>query len=134
MSTDLVKIKLREGDREIEVEGRRSDVDQILERWWDNQDETPADTPQARPDETPADSPGRTGLYRARKAKGLSQEALAELADTTKATVNRLETGKRELTRTWAERFAPHLGFSAKQILFWDECSPHPDNPGTTTK
>ncbi|MFT4122115.1 hypothetical protein [Bradyrhizobium sp.] len=33
--TNAVKIKLRVGVREIEVEGPRADVDALLERWWD---------------------------------------------------------------------------------------------------
>ncbi|MCA6118138.1 hypothetical protein J6524_25145 [Bradyrhizobium sp. WSM 1738] len=32
--SDLVKIRLRSGDAEIELEGARSDVDHLLERWW----------------------------------------------------------------------------------------------------
>ncbi|WP_076833702.1 MULTISPECIES: hypothetical protein [Bradyrhizobium] len=33
MSSSL-KVRLRSGDAEIEIEGSRGDVDQLLERWW----------------------------------------------------------------------------------------------------
>ena len=71
----------------------------------------------------------RTGLYHARKARGLSLQRLADLADTTKQTVGRLETGKMELTKDWAERFAPHLAFTAQRILFWED-TPTPNIQG----
>ncbi|MHC4054681.1 hypothetical protein [Bradyrhizobium sp. 25ACV] len=35
---NAVKIKLRIGVREIEVEGPRNDVDALLERWWQDSD------------------------------------------------------------------------------------------------
>lgn len=57
-------------------------------------------------------------LRRARQAAGLSMQKLADLSGTKKQTVEKLEKGEMELTRTWAERFAPHLDVSAKNILF----------------
>jgi hypothetical protein len=33
MSNNL-KVRLRSGDAEIEIEGSRGDIDQLLERWW----------------------------------------------------------------------------------------------------
>lgn len=48
-----------------------------------------------------------------RKAKGLSQEELAVLAETTNQQIGRLERGigkdGRKLTYAWAEKLAPHL-------------------------
>jgi hypothetical protein len=35
MSATL-KVRLRAGDREIEIEGNRSDVDDLLSKWWTN--------------------------------------------------------------------------------------------------
>lgn len=54
----------------------------------------------------------------------MTQPQLAQLARSNKQTVARLEIGPpkgMKLTRQWAEKFAPHLGYSAEQILFWDE-------------
>lgn len=46
--TNAVKIKLRAGVREIEVEGPRADVDALLERWWnENDSSTKADSTDA---------------------------------------------------------------------------------------
>jgi transcriptional regulator with XRE-family HTH domain len=61
-----------------------------------------------------------TGLYYARKSRALTQPDLAKLGQTTKQQVGRLESGAVELTRTWADRFAPHLGYTSEQILYWD--------------
>lgn len=65
-----------------------------------------------------------TGLYHARRAARLTQEELAKKARTTKNTVIRLEGGKAppkgmKLTLKWAERFAPHVGYTAQQLMFW---------------
>lgn len=48
-------------------------------------------------------------LREARKTAGFTQAELAELAGTTGATINKLETGTRKLTMEWAQRLAPHL-------------------------
>jgi SOS-response transcriptional repressor LexA len=61
-----------------------------------------------------------TGLYFARKSRGLTQPDLATLGQTTKQQVGRLESGAVEFTRTWADRFAPHLNYTSEQILYWD--------------
>lgn len=53
-----------------------------------------------------------------REALGLSQAELAALAETTQPTIGRLETGKMELTKKWAERLAPHLNTTAEVLLF----------------
>lgn len=67
-----------------------------------------------------------SGLKHARLARDISQQKLADLAKTSKNTIVRLEIGdpKRrgmKLTREWAERLAPHLRFTADEILFWDQ-------------
>lgn len=53
-----------------------------------------------------------------RRAAGLTQERLAELAETSRVQINRLEKGKRRLTREWADRLAPHLGVSPHEVMF----------------
>lgn len=53
-----------------------------------------------------------------RVAAKLSQPSLAKAADTNVQNVSRIERGDRELTREWAERFAPHLNISAGELMF----------------
>ena len=36
MASHPLKVRLKAGDNEIEVEGERSDVDQLLEKWWED--------------------------------------------------------------------------------------------------
>lgn len=57
-------------------------------------------------------------LLQARTAKGLSQAKLGELAGTSGQQIEKLEKDQRKLTLEWAERLAPHLGCTAKDILF----------------
>lgn len=38
-----VKIRLRSGAREIEIEGTKEDVDELLTSWWANEDRGPGD-------------------------------------------------------------------------------------------
>jgi phage repressor protein C with HTH and peptisase S24 domain len=64
---------------------------------------------------------GMDDLKTLREAVGLTQAQLAELADTSQPQIKRLESGERELTRTWAERLAPHLGTTAVRLLFPDD-------------
>lgn len=52
-----------------------------------------------------------------RLEKGLSQDALAELVGTTGPTIQRLESGKRQLTQTWATRISEHLGVEVAEIF-----------------
>jgi phage repressor protein C with HTH and peptisase S24 domain len=59
-------------------------------------------------------------LKNLREANGFSQAELAKKAKTSQPQINRLETGERELTRTWAERLAPHLGTTAMRLMFPD--------------
>lgn len=48
----------------------------------------------------------------------MSQEALAKLASTSQAQIDRLEKGQRKLTKEWAMRLAPHLGIDPSDLLF----------------
>jgi transcriptional regulator with XRE-family HTH domain len=57
-------------------------------------------------------------LFRARLARELSRPQLAELAGTSPQQIERLEKGMREMTRTWADRLAPHLGVSPEFLVF----------------
>lgn len=59
-----------------------------------------------------------TVLFRARKEAGMSRPQLAELAGTSAQQIEKLEKGVREMTRTWAERLAPHLGVTAEFLVF----------------
>lgn len=59
-----------------------------------------------------------------REALDLTQAQLAEMAGTSQPQIKRLESGERELTRSWAERLAPHLKTTALQIMFPDVLSP----------
>lgn len=50
--SDIVKVKLRAGNREIEIEGDRTDVDELLEKWWvaaPAVDDEPAEEAQGDP-------------------------------------------------------------------------------------
>lgn len=61
-----------------------------------------------------------TNLKKARIAAGLSQDALASLAATSQPQVMRLENGERELTVTWARKFAPFLNVTVEHLLELD--------------
>lgn len=52
-----------------------------------------------------------------RIAKGLSQDALAELANTSQPQIDRLEKGQRNLTQTWMTRIAKALGVRPAELL-----------------
>jgi repressor LexA len=52
-----------------------------------------------------------------RRAKGLTAEALAELAGTKKTQLGKLERGERRLSDHWAARLAPHLGVQPYELL-----------------
>lgn len=53
-----------------------------------------------------------------RVAAGVSQPDLAKAADTNVQNVSRIERGERRLTQEWADLFAPHLGTTAKELMF----------------
>ena len=56
-------------------------------------------------------------IYEKRKALQLSQEALAEKADTTKQTISAAENGKRELTAHTISRLARALESSTDYLI-----------------
>ena len=60
-------------------------------------------------------------LRELRNANNLSMAQLGELAGTSGQTIERLEKGKMELTKTWAKKLAPHLGTTAKELMFPEE-------------
>lgn len=57
-------------------------------------------------------------LQEFRKKAKLSQAALAEKSKTSQPQIDRLEKGDRKLTVEWAERLAPHLNTSPRELLF----------------
>lgn len=63
---------------------------------------------------------GMSRLKQLREERGLTQAALAELAETTQPQIRRLEVGERKLTLEWAKRLAAALKVSAKELLFDD--------------
>jgi transcriptional regulator with XRE-family HTH domain len=60
-------------------------------------------------------------LRQFREAAGKSQPELAELAGTSTQNVSRIERGERQLTKKWADIFAPHLGIAPERLIFEDE-------------
>lgn len=58
-----------------------------------------------------------SNLQRAREAARLTQAGLADLAGTTQVQIGRLESGKRKLTKEWADRLAPHLNVTSAYLL-----------------
>lgn len=63
------------------------------------------------------DSPAER-LENARRARGLTQEQLADLVGTTKQQISRLEGAGRSLSAAWAEKLGRVLGLSPEQLLF----------------
>lgn len=55
-------------------------------------------------------------LRDARTAAGLSQQQLADLAGTSQPQIDRLEKGRRRLTKRWATRLAPHVGKTPDEL------------------
>lgn len=52
-----------------------------------------------------------------RQDKGLTIEGLAELVGTTGATIQRLETGNRQLTQKWADKISQSLGVQVAELF-----------------
>lgn len=52
-----------------------------------------------------------------RRMRGLSQEALGEMVDTSRQQIYRLESGHRRLTQTWMEKLAEALGVEPIDLL-----------------
>ena len=61
---------------------------------------------------------GYTLIRKAREDSRLSQARLARLTNTSPQQIERLENGKRKLTRAWAERIGPHIGVSPTRLIF----------------
>jgi transcriptional regulator with XRE-family HTH domain len=57
-------------------------------------------------------------LFKARKAKKMTMDQLAELVGTSNQQISRLEKGQIKLTKEWAERLAPAVEVPAKSLLF----------------
>ena len=56
-----------------------------------------------------------------REAMGLSQAAVAELANTSQSQIVKLEKDQRKITKAWADRLGPILGVHSARILFSDD-------------
>jgi SOS-response transcriptional repressor LexA len=84
--------------------------------------------------ETPPKKP--SGLYFARKSRGITAAELARKSGQNPQTIGRLEgkavKGARpmELTPTWAKKFEKALGYSAQEIIFWEERRNSPSGLG----
>jgi transcriptional regulator with XRE-family HTH domain len=52
-----------------------------------------------------------------RSARGMTQQDLADLADTSNQQIGHLESGARRLTDKWMARLAPHLGVPASALM-----------------
>lgn len=63
---------------------------------------------------------GMATLTKFRERAGLSQARLADLVGTSQPQIQRLEKGKRGLSRKWALRIAPHVGAVAEELMFGD--------------
>jgi len=57
-------------------------------------------------------------LKKYRLAAGLTQEALADLVGSKHSTIQRLESGKRDLDEKWRRTLAPHLGVHPANLLY----------------
>jgi DNA-binding XRE family transcriptional regulator len=58
----------------------------------------------------------RKSLKDHRRAAGLSQDKLGQLAESGRSTIVKLEKGELPLTEQWAERLAPHLGIRPSDL------------------
>jgi phage repressor protein C with HTH and peptisase S24 domain len=63
-------------------------------------------------------APPMSPLAAAMKEARMSMAALARHSKTSRQQVQRLVKGGRKLSKEWAERFAPHLGTTAAQLMF----------------
>jgi hypothetical protein len=54
MAATTIKLRLKDGQREIEVEGAKNEIDALLERWWHG---------QARPAEQHGEGRGAAGSH-----------------------------------------------------------------------
>jgi transcriptional regulator with XRE-family HTH domain len=68
-----------------------------------------------------------TGLYYAREARGMSRSELVRRSGISKQQLSRLENGQIRMRLDHLKPFAPHLGYTAEQILLWGK---YPGTPG----
>ncbi len=64
-------------------------------------------------------APPKSGLYYAREARRMSRSELVRLSGISKQQLSRLENGQIRLRLDHLKPFAPHLGYSAEQMLLW---------------
>lgn len=64
---------------------------------------------------------GMSLFEKLRKEKGLSQQQLADLVETSQPQIQRLEKTTRGLSKKWAEKIAPHLGTTPQALMFNNE-------------
>jgi transcriptional regulator with XRE-family HTH domain len=62
-------------------------------------------------------APPPNPLRELRRARGLTLQAVADLAGTTKGQIERLENGTRRLTPDWAKRLAPLYQVTPLELL-----------------
>jgi transcriptional regulator with XRE-family HTH domain len=70
-----------------------------------------------------------SGLYYAREARGMSRSELIRRTGVSKQQLSRLEGGHIRLRLDHLRPFAPHLGYSAEQMLLWGR---YPGTPGAS--
>jgi transcriptional regulator with XRE-family HTH domain len=78
---------------------------------------------------THTDATGLPGLRPARRAKGLSQEALAELTGVAGSTISHLETAVRDAHFGTVRRLAAALDVPPAQLLLGDDYPAPAPNP-----
>jgi transcriptional regulator with XRE-family HTH domain len=71
-----------------------------------------------------------TGLYYAREARGMSRSELVRRTGISKQQLSRLEGGNIRLRLDHLKPFAPHLGYTAEQMLLWGR---YPGTPGAVS-
>jgi transcriptional regulator with XRE-family HTH domain len=70
-----------------------------------------------------------SGLYYAREARGMSRSELIRRTGVSKQQLSRLEGGHIRLRLDHLKPFAPHLGYTAEQMLLWGR---YPGTPGAS--
>ena len=68
-------------------------------------------------------------IFELRDRLGMSQEALAEAANTTSSQISKLEKGERRLTVEWMYRLAPALNVAPSDLMLPGEEEPPPPDP-----
>jgi transcriptional regulator with XRE-family HTH domain len=71
-----------------------------------------------------------SGLYYAREARGMSRSELIRRTGVSKQQLSRLEGGHIRLRLDHLRPFAPHLGYTAEQMLLWGR---YPGTPGASS-